>query len=153
MTSKAELPQDYIDALPDDRKQAILAIREALLTNLPKGYEEMMSYGMLGYVVPHSIYPSGYHCAPKLPLPFISLGSQKNFIALHHMGLYANPVLLEWFTTEYPKHSKSKLDMGKGCVRFKKMTDIPLALIGELASKMSVAEWIAVYENAFKKGK
>jgi Domain of unknown function (DU1801) len=150
MSSNAELPQDYIDALPDDRKQAILAIREALLTNLPKGYEEVMSYGMLGYVVPHSIYPKGYHCAPKLPLPFIALASQKNFIALYHMGIYANPPLLEWFTSEYPKHFKSKLDMGKSCMRFKKMADIPVALIGELASKMSVEEWIRVYEKAFR---
>jgi hypothetical protein len=150
MSSQAELPQDYIDALPEDRKQAILVIREALLTNLPKGYEEAMSYGMLGYVVPHSIYPSGYHCAPKLPLPFISLASQKNFIALYHMGLYATPSLMEWFTTEYPKHSKAKLDMGKSCMRFKKIADIPVALIGELASKMTVEEWISVYEKAFR---
>jgi Domain of unknown function (DU1801) len=153
MSSNAELPQDYIDALPDDRKQAILAIREAILTHLPKGYEEVMSYGMLGYVVPHSIYPSGYHCNTKLPLPFIGLGSQKNFIALHHMGLYANPTLLEWFTTEYPKHCKTKLDMGKGCIRFKKMNDIPVDLIGELATKMSVETWIDVYEKAFRSPK
>jgi Domain of unknown function (DU1801) len=153
MSSNAELPQDYIDALPDDRKQAILAIREALLTHLPKGYEEVMSYGMLGYVVPHALYPSGYHCNTKLPLPFISLGSQKNFIALHHMGIYANPTLLEWFTTEYAKRCKTKLDMGKGCMRFKKMGDIPFELIGELASKMSVETWISVYEKAFRSAK
>jgi Domain of unknown function (DU1801) len=150
MSSNAELPQDYIDALPDDRKQAVLAIREALLTNLPKGYVEVMSYGMLGYVVPHTLYPKGYHCAPKLPLPFISLGSQKNFIALYHMGMYAHAPLLEWFTSEYPKHCKAKLDMGKSCIRFKKITDIPVALIGELASKMSVEEWIALYEKTFR---
>lgn len=150
MSSNAELPQDYIDALPDDRKQAILAIREALLINLPKGYEEVMSYGMLGYVVPHTLYPKGYHCAPKLPLPFIALGSQKNFITLQHMGLYATPSLLEWFTSEYPKHCKSKLDMGKSCMRFKKMADIPVALIGELASKMTVEEWIGVYQKAYR---
>lgn len=153
MSSNAELPQDYIDALPDDRKQAILAIREALLINLPKGYEEVMSYGMLGYVVPHSLYPKGYHCDTKLPLPFINLASQKNFIALYHMGLYANPSLLEWFTTEYAKRCKTKLDMGKGCIRFKKMHDIPFELIGELASKMSVETWISVYEKAFRSPK
>jgi hypothetical protein len=150
MSSNAELPQDYIDALPEDRKQAILVIREALLINLPKGYEEVMSYGMLGYVVPHSIYPSGYHCAPKLPLPFIALASQKNFIALYHMGLYAAPSLMEWFTSEYPKHTKAKLDMGKSCMRFKKIEDIPVALIGELATKMTVEEWISTYEKAFR---
>jgi hypothetical protein len=154
MTSKVELPQDYIDALPEDRKQAIEAIREAILTNLPDGFQEVMSYGMLGYVVPHSLYPKGYHCDPKLPLPLIGLGSQKNFIVLHNMGLYANPTLLEWFTTEYPKHCKTKLDMGKGCVRFKKLNDIPFALIGELVSKVSVQQWITWYEDAFiNKGK
>jgi hypothetical protein len=151
MTSKTELPQDYIDALPDDRKQAISAIREAILTNLPQGFREEMSYGMLGYVVPHSIYPKGYHCDPKLPLPFINVASQKNFIALHYMGLYADKKLLDWFTSEYPKHCKTKLDMGKACIRFKKLDDIPYKLIGELATKITVQEWIACYESNFKK--
>jgi Domain of unknown function (DU1801) len=150
MSSIAELPQDYIDALPDDRKQAILSIREALFANLPVGFQEVMSYGMLGYVVPHSLYPSGYHCNPKLPLPFIALASQKNFIALYHMGLYAEKTLFDWFTTEYPKHSKAKLDMGKSCMRFKKMEDIPVALIGELATKMTPQNWIDCYEKAFR---
>ena len=152
MVSKAELPQDYIDALPDDRKQAVLAIREAILTNLPDGFQEVMSYGMLGYVVPHSIYPKGYHCDTKLPLPLINLGSQKNFIALHYMG-FADKAVLEWFTTAYPNHCKTKLDMGVGCIRFKKMNDIPVKLIGELATKMSPQEWIVVYENAYRKPK
>jgi hypothetical protein len=150
MSSIAELPQDYIDALPDDRKQAILSIREALFANLPVGFQEVMSYGMLGYVVPHSLYPSGYHCNPKLPLPFIALASQKNFIAVYHMGLYAEKTLFDWFTTEYPKHSKAKLDMGKSCMRFKKMEDIPVALIGELATKMTPQNWIECYEKAFR---
>jgi Domain of unknown function (DU1801) len=151
MTSKAELPQDYIDALPEDRKQAINELRKILLTNLPNGFSEEMSYGMLGYVVPHTLYPQGYHCNPKLPLPFISLASQKNFIALYHMGLYADKDLFDWFMTEYPKHSKAKLDMGKSCLRFKKVGDIPFQLIGELASKMSPQDWIACYESNFKK--
>ena len=150
MVSKAETPQDYIDALPDDKKQAILDLREALLINLPEGYEEAISYGMLGYVVPHKLYPSGYHCAPKLPLPFITLAAQKNFVAVYHMGLYADKSLYEWFTTEYAKRYTAKLDMGKSCIRFKKMTDIPVDLIGELATKMSVDEWIAVYEKEFR---
>jgi hypothetical protein len=150
MSSIAELPQDYIDALPDDRKQAILSIREALFANLPVGFQEVMSYGMLGYVVPHSLYPNGYHCNPKLPLPFIALASQKNFIAVYHMGLYAEKTLFDWFTTEYPKHSKAKLDMGKSCMRFKKMEDIPVALIGELATKMTPQNWIECYEKAFR---
>ena len=150
MTSKAELPEDYIEDLPEDRKPVMQALREAILANLPQGFQEIMNYGMLGYVVPHSIYPSGYHCTPKLPLPFMGLASQKNFIALYHMGMYADKELLDWFTAEYPKHCKTKLDMGKSCIRFKKTTDIPIQLIGELASKMSVQEWIALYEKAFK---
>jgi hypothetical protein len=149
MTSKAELPQDYMNELPEDRKPIMQALREAILTNLPEGFQEIMQYGMLSYVVPHSIYPSGYHCTPKLPLPFLSLASQKNFIAVYHMGMYAENSILEWFTAEYPKHSKSKLDMGKSCIRFKKITDIPVALIGELASKMTVQEWITVYEKNY----
>ena len=153
MTSKAELPEDYIDELSEDRKPVMKALREAILTNIPNGFREEMSYGMLGYVVPHSIYPSGYHCTPKLPLPFMSLASQKNFIALYHMGIYADKDLFEWFTSEYPKHCKAKLDMGKSCIRFKKTTDIPIQLIGELASKMSVQEWIALYEKAFRGAK
>ena len=122
------------------------ALREAISTNLPKGFREEMNYGMLGYVVPHAIYPSGYHCTPKLPLPFMNLASQKNFIAVYYMG-FADKNLLEWFTTEFPKHCKTKLDIGKSCIRFKKITDIPVSLIGELASKMSPQEWIAVYEK------
>ena len=146
MSSKAELPQDYIDALPEDRKAAIVKIQEALLTNLPEGFTEEMSYGMLGYVVPHTLYPKGYHCTPKLPLPFMGLAAQKNFIALYYMG-FADKNLLEWFTAEYPKHCKGKLDIGKSCIRFKKIDDIPYALIGELATKMTVNQWITIYEN------
>jgi hypothetical protein len=152
MSSKAEIPQDYIDALPDDRKQAVQTIREAILSNLPIGFQEVMSYGMLGYVVPHTLYPSGYHCAPKLPLPFMNVASQKGFIAIYHMGLYADKSLMDWFVTEYPKHCKAKLDMGKSCMRFKKVDDIPVALIGELATKMTPQDWIECYEKAFKKG-
>jgi Domain of unknown function (DU1801) len=150
MTSNAILPQDYIDALPDDRKPIILALREALLVNLPIGFQEVMSYGMLGYVVPHTLYPKGYHCDAKQPLPFISLASQKNFIALYHMGLYMNKELLDWFVATYPQHSKKKLDMGKSCIRFKKMDDIPIQLIGELAAKMSPQTWIDFYEKQLK---
>ncbi|MES2545898.1 MAG: DUF1801 domain-containing protein [Bacteroidota bacterium] len=151
MQSKATTVDQYIAELPDDRKPAMEKLRKIVSENLPTGYKEVMTYGMMGYVVPHEIYPSGYHCTPKLPLPFISIGSQKNFIALHHMGIYANPELLEWFVTEYPKHCKTKLDMGKGCIRFKKMDDIPYELIAELATKISVADWIKMYEKNFKK--
>jgi Domain of unknown function (DU1801) len=153
MTSKIELPQDYIDSLPDDRKQAVTKLREILLANLPHGFAEVINYGSLGYVVPHSIYPKGYHCNPKLPLPFINVVSQKNFIALHHVGLYANITLTEWFTSEYPKHCKTKLDMGKGCIRFKKLDDIPYQLIAELATKITVQEWIICCEGFASKNK
>ena len=150
MTSKAELPEDYIEELTEDRKPVMKALREAILTNIPNGFREEMSYGMLGYVVPHSIYPSGYHCTPKLPLPFMNLASQKNFIAVYYMG-FADKNLLEWFTEEYPKHCKTKLDMGKSCIRFKKMEMIPYKLIGELAGKMTVIDWINKYEELLKR--
>ena len=151
MQSKATTPEQYLSELPEDRKEAMLKLRNAIKENLPQGFEEVISYGMLGYVVPHSIYPSGYHCDPKLPLPFINLASQKNFIALYHMGIYANKNLESWFVSEYPKHVKSKLDMGKSCIRFKKMDDIPFDFIGELATKVTVEDWISNYEKAFRK--
>ncbi len=153
MQSTAKTVIEYLNELPEERKVAFLKLRDGILNTIPKGFEEEMSYGMLGYVVPHSIYPDGYHCTPKLPLPFISIGSQKNFIALHHMGIYLSPELLEWFTTEYPKHSSQKLDMGKGCIRFKKMDQIPFDLIAELAGKMSVKDWIECYESQIKSRK
>jgi len=153
MQSKANTVQEYLDELPEERKVPVSRLRETILANLPAGYEEGMGYGMISYVVPHSLYTPGYHCNPKLPLPCISIGAQKNFIAMHHMGLYASPALLEWFTNEYPKHSKQKLDMGKGCIRFKKPDQIPYALIGELIQKVPVKKWIEQYEEAFRKGK
>lgn len=153
MHSQATTPDEYFDSLPDDRKEAMNELRKQIKKNLPKGFKETMGYGMVGYVVPHSKYPNGYHCDPKLPLPFLSLASQKNFIAVYHMGLYADKKLLKWFTDEYPKHSSKKLDMGKSCLRFKKPADIPFKLIGELASKMSPEEWIDVYEKAFRQKK
>jgi hypothetical protein len=151
MQSKATTPEHYLSELPEERKIPMNTLRDVIKTNLPKGFEEAMSYGMLGFVVPHSIYPKGYHCDPKLPLPFISLASQKNFIALYHMGIYADENLLNWFIAEYPKHCKTKLDMGKSCIRFKKMDDIPFELIGELAKRVSVTDWIKKYETAFNK--
>ncbi|MBC8054559.1 MAG: DUF1801 domain-containing protein [Sphingobacteriaceae bacterium] len=143
-------PEEYMSSLPEERKPVMTELRKAIIQNLPKGFEEAISYGMLSYVVPHSIYPSGYHCDPKQPLPFLSIASQKNFIAVYHMGIYADPELLNWFVAEYPKHSKAKLDMGKSCIRFKKMDQVPVKLIGELASKVSVEDWIGIYERAFK---
>lgn len=147
MSSVAE----YINSLAEDRQVVIKKLQAIIKKNLPKGFEEEMSYGMIGYVVPHKLYPAGYHCDPKLPLPFLSIASQKNFIALYHMGMYAKPELLDWFTSEYPKHCKSKLDMGKSCVRFKKMEEIPYALLEELMKKMTVADWISIYEKNYKK--
>ncbi len=151
MASDVKTPEEYINQLPEDRKEAISKLRKVILNNLPKGYEEQMSYGMLGYVVPHSKYPGGYHCDPKLPLPFMNIASQKNSINLYHMGMYAKKELLDWFVGEFPKHSNRKLDMGKSCIRFKKIDEIPYNLIGELASKMTVDDWIATYEKAIKK--
>ena len=151
MQSTAQTPQEYIVSLPSDRKEVITKLRKVVQTNLPKGFQEGMGYGMLCYSVPHALYPKGYHCDPKQPLPFLSIASQKNFIAIYHMGIYANPALLDWFVSEYPKHCKTKLDMGKSCVRFKKFDDIPYKLIGELMKKMSVKEWIHIYETSIKK--
>ncbi|RMD98939.1 MAG: DUF1801 domain-containing protein [Calditrichaeota bacterium] len=151
MQSNAKTVEEYLRELPEARQKAISRLREVILANLPEGFEETMSYGMIGYVVPHRLYPAGYHCAPEQPLPFANLASQKNYIALYHMGLYAVPELLDWFTKEYPKHSSRKLDMGKSCIRFKKVEDIPYELIGELMRKMSVEDWIAVYEKNLKR--
>jgi len=151
MTSQATTPEEYIINLPEDRKAPIEKLRESILEHLPTGFEEGIGYGMLAYFVPHSVYPDGYHCDTKLPLPFMSIASQKNFIAVYHMGMYANKELLDWFTNEYPKHCKYKLDMGKSCVRFKKMDDIPYSLIAELTTKMSSKEWIDLYEANVKK--
>lgn len=151
MTSAATTPAAYIDSLPEDRKKAVNELQKVILKNLPKGFHEEMSYGMIGYVVPHALYPAGYHCTPKLPLPFMNIASQKNFIAVYHMGMYADKKLLDWFTAEFPKHSKAKPDMGKSCIRFKKPEQIPFELIGELASKMTVKVWIDLYERQFKK--
>ena len=133
MAIKPETPDQYVEELPDDRKEVIQRLRTILKENLPVGYEEEISYGMIGYVVPYSIYPAGYAVKPKVPLPLINLASQKNHVALYHMAVYAVPGIAEWFQTEYPKHCKTKLDMGKGCIRLKKMDDIPYDLIGELA--------------------
>jgi uncharacterized protein YdhG (YjbR/CyaY superfamily) len=150
MTSKATTVEQYIAELPDDRKAAMTKLRNVILKNIPNGFREEMSYGMIGYVVPHEIYPAGYHCTPKLPLPFMNLASQKASINLYNMMIYADKNIFDWFVTEYNKVCKSKLDMGKSCIRFKKMDDIPYDLIGALASKVTVDEWIKYYESMYK---
>lgn len=151
MNSTVITVAEYIEQLPAERKNAVARLKQVIADNLPEGFEETMGYGMIAFVVPHDRYPDGYHCHPKLPLPFINLAAQKNFIALYHMGLYANPELLKWFTEAYPKHCKRKLDMGKSCIRFKKADDIPYELMAELSQKMSVADWIEIYERNYKR--
>ncbi|TDS18986.1 uncharacterized protein DUF1801 [Maribacter caenipelagi] len=151
MKYESNSPDEYIAQLPPERKVVIEKLRGIISKNLPNGFEEQLSYGMLGYVVPHSLYPAGYHVQPELPLPFINLASQKNFIALYHSGIYADPALMNWFKNEYPIHCKRKLDMGKSCVRFKSLDDIPYELIAELCTKMTATEWISLYEKNIKK--
>ena len=150
MTYIADTPEDYIKKLPEKRKAAISKLRQVILDHLPKGFQETMSYGMIGYVVPHKLYPRGYHTNPDLPLPFINIASQKNHIALYHNGIYADDSLLKWFTSEYPKHTKYKLDMGRICIRFKKIDDIPYDLIGDLVSRMTPKQWIKLYKSTLK---
>ncbi|WP_326980884.1 DUF1801 domain-containing protein [Chryseobacterium sp. MYb264] len=147
----ASSTEDYISKIPEERQEAFRKLVKAVNDHLPEGFQENISYGMIGWAIPLDLYPAGYHCTPGSPLPFMALASQKNFIAFYHMGMYAKPDLLDWFVGEYPKYSKRKLDMGKSCVRFKNMDDIPLALIGELCTKMTVQEWISIYESQYKK--
>jgi len=142
--------QEYLDKVPEERQMAFNKLRQTIIDNLPSGFAEDFSYGYIGFNVPHSLYPAGYHCTPEKPLPFTGIASQKNFIGLYHMGIYANPELLEWFVSEYPKHCKHKLDMGKSCIRLKKMNEIPYELIGELMQRMTVDEWIDLYEATTK---
>ncbi|AZA58554.1 DUF1801 domain-containing protein [Chryseobacterium shandongense] len=143
--------EDYISKIPEERQEIFKKLFDTINDNLPKGFSQGSSYGMIGWSVPLETYPAGYHCTPGTPLPFISIASQKNFIAFYHMGIYAKPDLLNWFVEEFPKHSKKKLDMGKSCVRFKKMEDIPMELLAEMSRKMTVEEWIDIYETNFKK--
>ncbi len=151
MTSQAETPDQYQAQLPEERQAVFQQLRDSIRMHLPEGFVEEMNYGMVGYVVPHTLYPSGYHCDPKLPLPFIGIAAQKNFISLYHMGIYADKELLDWFVSEYPKHVKTKLDMGKSCIRFKNTGNIPYSLISELATKLTPAQWIEIYEKEFRK--
>lgn len=141
----------YLDQLPAERKNALVTLRRVVAENLPHGFAETFSNGMIHFVVPHGIYPQGYHCDPKQPLPFISLASQRNHIALYHMGIYAKPEILQWFAQAYPQHSKTKLDMGKSCIRFKNPATIPFVLIGELCTKIDLEEWIRTYESTIKR--
>ena len=147
MQSKATTVAQYIKELPDKRRKPIKAVRKVIRDHLPKGYKEGMQYGMIGYFVPHSVYPAGYHCDPSQPLPFAHLASQKNHMAIYLFGMYSDPKLTKWFVKEWKKSGK-KLDMGKSCIRFKKLDDLPLQLIGEVISKTSVEEMIQSYEKS-----
>ncbi len=151
MQSTAATPEAFLDELCAERKHVMTELRTILLQNLPNGFTETMSHGMISYVVPHALYPKGYHCNPKQPLPFLSIASQKNFIAVYHMVMYADDVLLNWFKKAYSRQCNTSLDMGKSCIRFKKTGSIPLQLIGALAAKMTPAEWVALYENQIKR--
>ncbi len=142
---------EYIDQLEGDRKEAVTKLRQVVLDNLPEGFEECINYGMIGYVVPHSIFPDGYHCDPKLPLPFLNIASQKSHIGFYHMGVYADENILKWFQKEYKDRVPTKLDMGKSCIRFKNTKNIPYDLMGELVSKISVNDWIETYQSSIKR--
>lgn len=149
MKAQGKTVNEILVNLPEDRVVPFNKLHEAIVKSLPKGFEPAISYGGLGYVVPHKLYPAGYHCKPAEPLPFAGIASQKGSINFYHMGIYADPKLLNWFVKEYPKHCKQKLDMGKSCIRFKKMDDIPYELIAALMKKMSVKDWITLYEITF----
>lgn len=143
--------QEYLNSIQEERQVPFDKLRNTVLENIPSGFEETMNYGMIGYVVPHSIFPAGYHCDPKLPLPFANIANQKNFIALYHMGIYADESIYKWFVEEYGKRCKYKLDMGKSCIRFKKMEDIPYDLIAELMRKFTPEQWIELYQKNYVK--
>lgn len=151
MTYEAKTPEEYIAQLPEDRKEAVRRLRQVINDNIPKGYEECISYGMIGWVVPKSTYPDGYHCDPSLPLPFMNLASQKRHIAVYHSGIYADTELMAWFKEEFAKVITTKLNMGKSCIRFTNLKKIPYELIGELVSKISPQQWIEIYESNVKR--
>lgn len=153
MKIEANSPGEYVAQVPEERRASFSQLRQTILDELPQGFEEVMSYGMIGYVVPHGVYPDGYHCTPNLPLPFMNIANQKNFIAFYHMGIYAEPELLQWFVNAYNAMDLPKLDMGKSCIRFKKWDRIPFELIGQLVAKRTPQQWIEVYERNYKKSK
>jgi Domain of unknown function (DU1801) len=151
MKQEGTTVEEILANVPEDRVEPFNRLHQAIVKNLPKGFEPGISYGGLGYVVPHTIYPAGYHCKPSEPLPFAAIASQKKSINFYHMGMYANPKLMDWFVGEFPKHSKQRMDLGKSCIRFNKIDDIPYELIGELMKKMSLDEWLKMYESELKK--
>lgn len=151
MKANGTTVEEILANVPEERKEAFNKLHQVIVANLPEGFAPGISYGGLGYVVPHTVYPSGYHCKPIEPLPFAGIASQKNSINFYHMGMYAQPELYDWFVNAFPKYSSRKLDIGKSCVRFKKVDDIPFELIGALMQKMSLTDWITLYESNLKK--
>ncbi|MFD1632073.1 DUF1801 domain-containing protein [Pseudopedobacter beijingensis] len=151
MEKEVKTVTEYMEQLPAERKEVLQKLRKIITENLPEGFEETLSYGMIGYVVPHSIYPDGYHVTPQLPLPFINIASQKSHIALYHMALYADENLLNWFKEEYAKQTNTKPDIGKSCIRFKKPEQIPFSLIGELVQQIDIQQWVQLYKTKIKK--
>jgi len=149
MTSNATTVEEYLAALPEERRAALSAVREVILANLPEGYEETMQYGMIGYVVPHRLYPAGYHCDPKQPLPFAGLASQKNYMALYLMCVYGDRSTAEWFQNAWAASGK-KLDMGKSCLRFRRLDDVPLNVIGQAIARIPAQAFIEGYEKALR---
>lgn len=149
MKSDAKTVEQYLDALPEDRREAIAAVRRVVLKNLPKGYEEGMQYGMIGYFVPHSLYPAGYHCDASQPVPFASIASQKNHMAIYMMCIYSDPAHLEWFVDAWKK-SGNRLDMGKGCVRFRKLENVPLDVVGQAIRRVPVKNFLEHYESTLR---
>lgn len=146
MKSRATNIKEYLAELPEDRRKAIKIVRDVILKNLPKGYEEILQNGAIGYVVPHSIYPAGYHCDPKQPLPYVGLASQKNHMAIYMMCIYSDPDQEKWFRDAWTK-TGLKLDMGKSCVRFKKIEDVPLDVVGKAIKRVPVKKFIDFYEK------
>jgi uncharacterized protein YdhG (YjbR/CyaY superfamily) len=149
MQNPAATVAEYLQSLPPDRRESINAVRKVILANMDPLLEEGMTYGMIGYYVPHRHYPAGYHCDPKMPLPYAGLASQKNHMSLYTMSVYGHMPTLEWFQKAWAKSGK-KLDMGKSCIRFKKLEDLPLDVIGELVRKVPVAKYIGYYEDTIK---
>ncbi len=153
MNYKATSPEDYISQLPEERQAPVKRIFDIFKNSMPSGFEYKLNYGFPSAVIPHSLYEGGYHCSPELPLPFASVASQKNFVALYHSGIYSIPEVHDWFVGEFPKHCKRKLDMGKSCIRFKKMDDIPFDLIEELMTKLTPQDFIDVYSKSDPRNK
>lgn len=146
MRSGAATPSAYLASLPPERRSVVKRLRATLRRHLPEGFEETMAYGMITWVVPHRLYPAGYHCDPRQALPFVSLASQEQYVALYHMGLQ-QPALLAWFKAAWPRHTAARLDLGKACLRLRDAADVPYALVAELAERMTPRDWIEAYQR------